>query len=600
MRLLIPALLLLCSTFIPARAAPNILVILTDDQGYGDLSLHGNPVLETPHLDQLGNESVRFDNFHVTPVCATTRASLLTGRNHHHTGVWGVHLGRDYMRLDETTIGEVLSDAGYDTGMIGKWHNGRASAWLPWNRGFDDAWVSELYRHRDNRVTHNGKLLQTKGFADEALTDIALEFITRERDDRPFFLYLAYMTPHAPLVAPEPSIEKYRRKGCSETFATLNGMIDFLDTQIGRLLAGLESADLAGDTVVVFLTDNGPNRKPPRLPPLTDEEMALRNFGMRGQKGNIYENGHRVPCFFRFPRAFEPAVVDALADITDLYPTLLDLAGVAHPAGAKPIHGTSLVSLLQGDRTDWTGSRTLFKPYWTAFPRENWNRNGAVDPDSLSYENQINAWYRWPYKLVHYRNRGPELYNLEADPGEEEDILHKHPELGRAMAEDLRRAFDDLHEGGRSFGQPRFPIGHPDYDAQDNVGEVLSGSMVPFCSSVLDEGNVVQLSHHSTGWQAPGDAQTIQVDVVTPGWYDVVLEAGRFSAGTKVRLEVGESALDVTLPEQRGRVSIGQMALEAGPQSLRLSILEVPQGTGEAILKMKMAIFNRNMKHENL
>ena len=595
MRYIISLVLLLGFELGLAQEQPNILFIVTDDQGYGDLSLHGNPVLETPNLDRLGSQSVRFEQFHVSPVCATTRASLLTGRNHVETGVWGVHQARDYMRLDETTVAEVLRDGGYDTGMIGKWHNGRAGAWLPWNRGFNDAWVAELYRHRDTRIAHNGKLMLTRGPADEVLTDIALDFIGRERGERPFFLHLAYMTPHAPLVAPEAWVQKYRDKGQSETAAALNGMIGFLDLQIGRLLDGLEAAGLAENTLVVFLSDNGPQHKPPGLPPFTEEEIAIRNpGGMRGQKGNIWENGHRVPLFMRWPGKFAPRQIQALADVTDIFPTVVQLSGVTLASDHNPLHGKSLAGLLNGEASEWSAPRQLFKPYWTAFPRENWNREGALDPARLVYEEQVNALYRGPHKLVYYREQGPKLFNLAEDPGEQQDLAARHQEMAQEMAADLRGLYDEMRATGRAYWQPRFHIGHPGYDAQDKVGEVLAGSMIPFCSSVRDEGNVVTQSHSSKGWIAPGDAQSILVDVVTPGKYEVVLEAGRFAAGTRTRLEVGHSSLDLELPETTGEISVGKIDLAGGEQTLRLSLMAVAADGQDAIESMKMVTFRRD------
>lgn len=576
---------------------PNILLIVTDDQGYGDLSIHGNTVLETPNLDRLAGESVRLDQFHTAPVCAPTRASLLTGRNHHEAGVWDVHLARDYMRLDETTLAEVLRDAGYDTGMIGKWHSGRAGAWLPWNRGFNEAWVSELYHHNDTRISHNGKFMPTSGHADKCLTDIAMDFIRRDRGRKPFFLFMAYMSPHSPWVAPEAYVEKYRGKGCSDHFALLNGMIDHLDFQIGRLLTGLDDAGLAEDTLVVFMSDNGPNRTNEQRGALTDEEMAIRNApGMRGQKGNIWENGHRVPCFVRWPGRFKPGTIAALADVTDIFPTLLDAAQVDTPDSGHPIHGRSLLRLLGGGGTDWDEPRDLFKPYWAPFKDESWVRDGATDLSEIEYDNQINAWYRGPYKLVQFRNKGHELYDLSEDASEKNDIATARPELTQSMSEAMRQAYRDMRATGRVFGQPRFHIGHPEYDAYETVGEVLAGSYIPFCSSVRDEGNVVCHTHNSRGWRAPGDAQTILVEVVTPGTYDVFLEAAGFVGGTTVLLQVGSSKMEAVLPEGSGEINLGQIELQTGAQDLRLSIVAVPEGAGDVIETMKRAMFKRRCR----
>lgn len=570
---------------------PNILVIVTDDQGYGDLSIHGNTILETPNLDRLAEKSVRLENFHVAPCCAPTRASLMTGRNHHEAGVWGVHWARDYMHLDEVTIAEVLRDAGYDTGMIGKWHSGRAGAWLPWNRGFNEAWVSELYNHKDTRISHNGRLLETSGYADRVLTDIAIDFIGQERSDQPWFLHMAYMTPHAPWVAPEEYIEKYRQKGCSDLFALLNGMLDHLDEQIGRLLKSVDPKD----TLVVFMSDNGPIHQSEVAGELSAEEAALRNPArMRGVKGNIWENATRVPCFIRWEGEWTPAQVPALTDVTDLFPTLLEVVGIESIGGDKPLHGRSLLPLLAGEKKEWSIPRELYKPYWMPFWNEGWSNEGAVDIRNIQYDNQLNAFYSEPYKLVKFRGRRPEMYDLGSNHGETEDIRKQQPDLGTTMEKSMRAAYEAMVDSGRCWQQPRFHIGHPEYDRYDTVGEILSGSVIPFCSSVRDEGNVVAKSHDSRGWKRAGDAQTVLVEVVASGNYEVFVDARRFSENTRVRMDIGASNLESILPNGRGEIAIGHIELSTGDQDLRFSILDAPATDKDVIEQLKTIRFKRD------
>ena len=202
-----------------AERPPNILLMLTDDQGWGDLSMHGNPRLETPHLDRLGSESLRFSDFYVNPACAPTRASLLTGRHYHRNNVWGVHGGRDYLDPDAVLISEVLKGAGYATAMIGKWHNGKTGGFLPWHRGFDDAWFKRgLYAHDTAGFTYNGEVVEFEGWARDRIADLAIQYMAEQRD-QPFFLYLPFPTPHLPARAPEEYIEKYLAKGCGKKLA---------------------------------------------------------------------------------------------------------------------------------------------------------------------------------------------------------------------------------------------------------------------------------------------------------------------------------------------------------------------------------------------
>lgn len=572
-----------------AFAQPNILLIVTDDQGYGDLSLHGNTMLETPNLDKLGEQSMRFENFHVAPCCAPTRASLFTGRNHHEAGVWGVHWARDYMHLDEVTIAEVLRDAGYDTGMIGKWHSGRAGAWLPWNRGFNEAWTSHLYHHHNTHVSHNGKLIETSGYADAELTDIAIDFVNKDREGQPWFLHMAYMTPHAPWVAPEEYVDKYKAKGCSDLLALLNGMIEHMDVQIGRLL---ESVD-AENTLVIFMSDNGPIHKSEVAGTLHDEEAVLRNPAkLRGVKGNIWENSTRVPLFIRWSGEVKPAQNMALTDVTDLFPTLVEIADADIPDSGKKLAGRSLIPLMKG-QAEWSEPRELYKPYWRPFWNEGWSNDGAVNLADIEYDNQLSAFYSEPYKLVSYRGQKPQLFNLDDDRGETTNIAAQHPELVQCMERKMRQAYDSMTESERCWQQPRFHIGHPEYDQYETVGGYLAGSVIPFCSSVKDEGNVVCKSHDSSGWKTTGDAQTLLVDVVTPGAYQVFVEAKYLAKDTQVQLQVGISSLDIKLPKGKGEIPVGSIDLKKGPQDLRFSILSVPAGDKDAIKQLKTIRFER-------
>jgi arylsulfatase A-like enzyme len=298
---------------------PNIILILADDLGYGDLSLHGSTVIETPHLDRLGAESMQFRNFSVHPACAPTRASLLTGRHHLRTGVWGVHGGTDFMNLDELTIAEVLKEAGYETGMWGKWHSGKTDGYYPWDRGFDEAYYAQLYRYRDNEGLLNGKPHTLKGWTCERLTDMAIEFIQKERD-QPFFAYLPYLTPHGIWDAPPEEIEYYTKKGLSKEFATLAGMISFMDKNIQRLLTAVDDQGLRENTIILFMSDNGPISGHGKKRWITEEEKRQRNapLNLRGGKGTLWQNGIRSPLFIRWPRVVKPGICDQ-ADYGDGY-----------------------------------------------------------------------------------------------------------------------------------------------------------------------------------------------------------------------------------------------------------------------------------------
>ena len=316
-RLVLLGLLTACFTAGQGRAGeeprrPNVLLVITDDQGYGDLGLHGNPKIRTPHLDGLARQGIEMEHFHVCPVCSPTRASLLTGRCNYRTGVVDTFLGRSLMHPEEVTLAEMLQGAGYRTGIFGKWHLGDNYPLRAIDQGFQEALVlrgggigqpsdppgGDSYF--DPVLQHNGKQEKTRGYCSDVFTDAALGFIERNRD-RPFFAYLAFNAPHAPLQVPDSYYQLYKKMNLApgdfpqvghplegkmdpEQTARIYGMVSNIDDNVGRLLAKLDEWKLADSTLVVFLTDNGPQQ--PRF-----------NAGLRGLKTSVYDGGIRVPCF---------------------------------------------------------------------------------------------------------------------------------------------------------------------------------------------------------------------------------------------------------------------------------------------------------------
>ncbi|MEL6534086.1 MAG: sulfatase-like hydrolase/transferase, partial [Bacteroidota bacterium] len=387
------------------KRKPNFILILADDLGFDDLSIHGNSVLETPNLDSLGKHAVRFNNFHVASVCAPTRASLLTGRNFLRTGVSGVHAGRDYINLDETLISEVFQQNGYQTAMWGKWHSGKANGYFPWDRGFSEAYYSLLYNYYDNTGLLNGEHVQTSGFTTDAITDMALDFLERNKDST-FFAYIPHLAPHAPWRAPDHFIEKYRKKGLSENLSTLYGMIDNLDYNIGRVIDKVSELGIDDNTIVVFLSDNGPNVSsyPVRLTP---EEWQGRNVnGFRGNKGQNWQNGIKSPLFISLPQKYKPRLVEEFVKAEDLFPTLLEMAGIEVP-GELRMDGQSLVPALEGKEiADEPVFVAHFSPIGDpAFGNEldKWRNNIPFSKEfveTFTTENQRLALLSYPYKYL--------------------------------------------------------------------------------------------------------------------------------------------------------------------------------------------------------
>ena len=419
------------------RRRPNVVLILTDDQGYGDLGIHGNNAIRTPNMDRLGREGVQFTRFHVSPVCSPTRSSLLTGRYNYRTGIVDTFRGRSLMHPEEVTLAEILCTAGYRTGIFGKWHLGDNYPMRAMDQGFEEALVirggglsqpsdyPESTGYFDPILNHNGTPRRFRGYCSDIYTNEALQFMERNRS-RPFFLYLATNAPHSPLEIADSYVEPYRKAGLNETLAKTYGMITNMDDNIGRVLSKLQELGLEQNTMVLFLTDNGPQQ--PRF-----------NGNMRGTKGTVYEGGIRVPFFIRWPAAVQPGtMVDRLAAHIDVTPTLAELCGATLPKGRK-IDGRSLAPLLlQKGPVEWP-DRTLFFQ---------WHRGD--EPElfrDCAARNQ-----RW--KLVN----GKELYDLETDPAESRDVSAQNPAITTQLRREYQAWFQDV-SSERGYAPPRIQIG---------------------------------------------------------------------------------------------------------------------------------------------
>ncbi len=328
MRCLIPLLLVLCLQSLLEAAPPNVVVILTDDQGWGDLSCHGNTNLQTPRIDSLARDGALFERFYVCPVCSPTRAEFLTGRYHLKGGVVNVSTGGERLDLDERTIADIFKGAGYSTGMFGKWHNGIQYPYHPTGRGFDEFYgfcSGHWGDYFSPPLDHNGQIVQGQGFMADDLTSHAIDYI-KQQQGRPFFCYLALNTPHSPMQVPDPYWERFKdldpqlkatnpaQENLPMTRAAL-AMVENIDDNVGRLLDALHEQKLADNTIVAFFCDNGPN--------------SFRwNGGMKGRKGQTDEGGVRSPLLVRWPGKIPAGKrVEPVAGAIDLLPTLADLAG---------------------------------------------------------------------------------------------------------------------------------------------------------------------------------------------------------------------------------------------------------------------------------
>jgi arylsulfatase len=408
---------------------PNIIFLLTDDQGYGDLSCHGNPVLKTPNLDRLHDEGVRFTDFHVSPTCAPTRCALMTGRHEFRSGVTHTISERERMSLKATTIAQVLRSAGYTTGIFGKWHLGDEDAYQPNRRGFDEVFIhgaggiGQSYpgscgdapgnKYFDPAILHNGKFEKTKGYCTDVFFDQATKWIAANKGKRPFFAYIATNAPHAPLDCPEDYRKRYEGKAPANS-AKFFGMIANIDDNVGRLLTKLKEWDIERDTLVIFMNDNGGTAG-----------VRVFNAGMRGQKVTPYLGGTRASSFWRWPGTLKPADVDRLAAHIDFFPTLAETAGAKVPDEvAVKLEGRSLVPLLKDPKAAWE-DRILF----THVGRWEKGKAGQSKYRNCSVRNSR-------YHLVCAGKVGEkkwELFDVKADPGEKTDVAEQHPEVVRKL-----------------------------------------------------------------------------------------------------------------------------------------------------------------------
>jgi len=424
-----------------AARRPNVVLIVTDDQGYGDFHCHGNDSIHTTNLDRLHDESIRFTQCYVSPVCSPTRSSLMTGRYNYRTGIVDTFQGRSMMYPDEVTIAEALSRHGYHTAIFGKWHLGDNYPMRPIDQGFQEALVhkggglcqpSEPANNSyfDPILQHNGVSEKRTGYCSDIFGSAAIEFIRQHAAD-PFFVYLAFNAPHAPLLVNDAYSDPYRAMGLDENTAKTYGMITNLDENVGQLLDTLRELGLAENTLVVFLTDNGSAMA---------EGKRRYDAGLRGAKGTVYDGGIHVPCFMRWPGTLHRGrEIDRVVAHIDLFPTLLEACRVPVPHGVR-LDGRSLMPLLVSENTPWPDRMLCFQ----------WHRGDAPE----LYRNCAVRSQR--YKLVN----GKELYDMAADPAEKNDVAAEHPDVVAEMRRAYEEWFRDV-SSTRGYDPPRIHLGTP-------------------------------------------------------------------------------------------------------------------------------------------
>lgn len=452
---------LLSTLLATGEQRPNVILVMTDDQGYGDLGCHGNPILKTPELDKMHAESVRFTDFHVSPFCTPTRAALMTGNHPGYTGAFRTSSGRSMMHPDEKTIAHLFGEAGYATGMAGKWHLGDNAPHRPQDRGFQDVvwhrcggigqasdyWGNDYFDDTFERVkpgSRQGRFEAFKGYCTDVFFREGMRFVESNKD-KPFFLYLALNAPHGPYRVPEEWAAPY--KG-NKDVANPNfyGMIANIDHNMGLLRQHLEKLQLAENTILIFMTDNGTSAGA-KFKGLDSEPRLGYNAGMRGKKSSVYDGGHRVPFFIHWPKGKLTGGrdIDTIGTHLDVLPTLADLCGISVTKDFES-DGLSLKPLLNGSKEPWPRKHHVVQYHGGAYGK-------AMPPGPLAFSVVLTE--RW--RLVN--SDGQALFEIEQDPAQRNNLAEQHPEV----VSELRALYDPFWKRVSPRLTPvRIDIGNPD------------------------------------------------------------------------------------------------------------------------------------------
>ncbi|MEM9480896.1 MAG: arylsulfatase [Verrucomicrobiota bacterium] len=575
------SLLILLTLSIQAAEEPNIIAILTDDQGWGDLSIHGNTAISTPNIDRMAREGAQFDRFYVSPVCSPTRSEFLTGRHHVRSGVYSTSAGGERVNADETMIGEVFQSAGYRTAAFGKWHSGMQFPYHPNARGFEEFYgfcSGHWGDYYSPMLEHNGQLVKGNGFVVDDFTERAMTYM-EESGDQPFFIYLPYNTPHSPMQVPDRWWKKFEDMELTQKHPKEKSedklhsraalaMCENIDWNVGRLMDKLDELGIADNTIILYFCDNGPNGN-------------RWNGGMRGRKGATDEGGVRSPLFVRWPSKIKPGTkIPQISSAMDLLPTLADLAGI-EITETKPLDGISVAPLLFGTADNWP-ERTLV---------HHWRNKVSVRTQQ--------------YRLDHEGR----LYDIPADPGQDSPINKKKPEVLKNLtkiADDFRAEM--LTNYGEKFDDRPFVIGHPDAvrtqaPARDGVahGGIERSNRFPNDSFFLN-------------WTSVEDSITWNCEVGKAGTYQVEIfyTCPEADIGSTVELSFqGETLIkkitEAHDPPLKGmendlvkrmesyvkdfkRMNFGNIQLKEGRGTLKLQALEIP---GSQVMDFRLMLLTR-------
>jgi arylsulfatase A-like enzyme len=567
-----------CSPAKEDKVPPNVLIILTDDQGWGDLSFTGNPNLQTPNIDKLGVNGLSFDRFYVSPVCSPTRAEMLTGRYHLRGGVSGTSAGEERLDLDEVTFAEVLQNAGYVTGAFGKWHNGMQHPYHPNARGFDEFYgfcSGHWGNYFSPPLEHNGVPVQGDGFLPDDLTSRAIDFIAKNQD-KPFLLYLPLNIPHSPMQVPDRWYESFADKaldslviGEDPDFTRVAlAMCENIDWNVGRIMDQLKALNLEENTLIIYFSDNGPN--------------SFRwNAGMKGRKGSTDEGGVRSPFFMQWKGTIPAGkVIEEISGAIDLFPTLIDLLGLGYQS-IKSLDGLSLKPLIFKEANNWE-DRIIYR---------HWNNRTSLRTQKylLDHEGLLFDMIKDPSQQSPIQDQKADVRN---------QLLTAKTAWESEMADEL--ANDPLY---RPFTLGAKGATYTQMPARDGIphGEIQRSNRFPNDSFFRN-------------WVSLKDSITWDVEVLEAGTYNVTLyyTCPKEDVGASFRLQLGNSFIDGKVEQgydpplkgmENDRIErmesyvkdfkpkqLGEIMLEKGEATLSLKALEIP---GKQVMDLRLILFTK-------
>ena len=542
--------------------SPNIIVVMPDDMGYGDLGATGNSVIRTPNLDRLASESAHMTEFYVSPVCSPTRASLMTGRYNYRTRVIDTFKGRSMMEPEEVTIAEALHEAGYATGIFGKWHLGDNYPLRPQDQGFDEVLIhrggglaqpsepiENAGRYTDPILFHNGEQVQSKGYCTDVYFDAAIDFMKKSQEaNKPFFVYLPPNAPHGPYHdVPEDLLAYYKSDAVNldpvlngnlsdkhrDTVARVFAMVENIDQNMGKLDRYLADSGLLDNTLVIFLTDNGPN--------------TARYVGpFRGMKANVHEGGIRTVFYARWPKVLKPETTsEEIAAHIDLMPTLLDVAGAVPPEGVE-FDGRSLLPLLKGEPAKWPGRFLVLQSH-----------RGDVPAEEHHFALRTQRW-----KLLRPSGFGKEqrdtgkptpleLYAIGKDVDESDNLAESKPKVVEALLEKYHQWFSDVSSTrDDNYAPPRIILG-------DDAETLSDLSIQDWRVGAAD------------GW---GKSGKWLVDIVDAGPYAVEVKWEQPIGARDVKLNVGDKQFSAPLTDGATVADFGDIELPKGEVAIGVEV----------------------------